>query len=1596
MKTPMPYVRSLHLFFLLFLTTTTNLLFAQTQYEGFGAGAIGGGNSTTVYHVTNLNSSGAGSLANGIGSNRTIVFDVSGTIVGRFIISNVSYLTIDATGQNITIDNNNNGDGISIDGSNAHHIIIKGLHVTDAGNDGINVLEGAHDVVITNCTSWGNRDGNIDVANDAYNVTVQYCIIGGGADGWSGSMLITSRNVSVHHNLITPSTPGQVGERCPLIHSNYSSVGSPNADFRNNLVWKWGRNGGTGSGYGTAVCYNATANVINNYYFSNASPGSAVNTDDGYGSGATGKVYASGNVSGNTGVNPNAESNVAMYAIPAAAAVTTQDACTAAALVLANAGPSPRNSIDINFINAVTPLTNCSTTPTNQPPVANAGNDITITLPTTVTTLNGSGTDPDGTIASYSWSRVSAPAGSNSLLGNATSAITALTALTLPGTYVYRLTVTDDDGATDTDDITVTVNPLVNLPPTANAGTNITLTMPVNSTTLTGSGTDPDGTINTYVWTKISTLAGTIATPNSATTNLTGLAVGTHTFRLTVTDNGGATDTDDITVTVNPAPNQAPSANAGNNIVITLPTNTVTLNGSGTDPDGTITAYQWTKISTLAGTIASPTTASTQITGLVAGTHTFRLRVTDNSGATATDDVTVTVNPAPNQAPSANAGNNIVITLPTNTVTLNGSGTDPDGTIASYQWTKITTLAGTIASPTTASTQITGLVAGTHTFRLRVTDNSGATATDDVNVTVNPAPNQGPSANAGNNIVITLPTNTVTLNGSGTDPDGTITTYAWTKISTLAGTIASPANASTQITDLVAGTHTFRLTVTDNSGATATDDVNVIVNAAVPTNQPPVANAGANISITLPTNSVTLNGNATDADGTVTTYAWTKISTLAGTIATPANASTQVTGLVAGTHTFRLTVTDDDGATATDDVTVIVNPAPPTNQPPIANAGINILINLPTSSVTLDGTGSQDLDGTISTYAWAWVSGAGPYTITNPNAATTTITGFTTPGTYVFRLTVTDNGGATDMDNVVVTVGAAANQAPAANAGNNITITLPTNSVTLNGSGSDADGTIASYVWSRIAGPTTNPTFGTPNAATTTVSGLQAGTYVFRLTVTDNDGATATDDVTVVVNPAPIPNQPPVARAGNDIVMTLPTNSTTLNGNTSTDADGIIVSYSWTYVSGPAGWAFTSAGSAATGLNITQPGTYVFRLTVTDDDGASSTDNITVTVNPAANQPPVANAGNDITITLPVNSVTLTGSGTDPNGTITTYAWTRVSGPTPAPTIVSPNAASTNITGLVSGVHVFRLTVTDNNGATGVDNVTVVVNPANPPANQPPVANAGNDITITLPVNSTTLNGGGTDPDGTIVSYNWTKLSGPAGVVGFSNANAASTSVTNLVQGVYVFRLTVMDNYGATDTDDRTVTVNAAVPGANQAPIARTNADSIVLVLPTNSTTLNGTGSTDADGVISAYHWSQLSGPNQATLGNANASTTALTNLTIGVYMFELTVTDDDGATGTKAIKVIVKNTNGNGTYFNLYPNPTHGNLTLSYFANGNGKHRISIYDATRKLIKDGFVEKNQVTLTETLDVSNYRSGVYFIQIVLPDGKTVSKQFVKM
>jgi hypothetical protein len=176
-----------------------------------------------------------------------------------------------------------------------------------------------------------------------------------------------------------------------------------------------------------------------------------------------------------------------------------------------------------------------------------------------------------------------------------------------------------------------------------------------------------------------------------------------------------------------------------------------------------------------------------------------------------------------------------------------------------------------------------------------------------------------------------LPKNTVNLIGSGTDPDGTIAAYLWTKVSGPTAGIVSPNNSTTLLDNLLEGEYVFRLTVTDNNGATGSDDVNVTVLQS-PVGVPPTANAGGNIPVRLPATSTILYGNNSYAPpgATITGYSWAKISGPSGSIlVSPTSAVTNLTNLVQGQYVYRLTVTASNSLTGTSDATITVLPSIP-------------------------------------------------------------------------------------------------------------------------------------------------------------------------------------------------------------------------------------------------------------------------------------------------------------------------------------------------------------------------------------------------------------------------------------------------------------------------------------------------------------------------------------------------------------------------------------------------------------------------------------------------------------------------------------------
>ena len=167
----------------------------------------------------------------------------------------------------------------------------------------------------------------------------------------------------------------------------------------------------------------------------------------------------------------------------------------------------------------------------------------------------------------------------------------------------------------------------------------------------------------------------------------------------------------------------------------------------------------------------------------------------------------------------------------------------------------------------------------------------------------------------------------VTLDGSAsTDSNGTIVSYSWFEGSTTGTPIASGV---TQAISLGVGAHTITLVVEDNDGETASDEVVVTVEAG---NQPPNADAGPDQTLQDLDGSgdelVFLDGSgSSDPDGTIVSYSWFEGPTTGTPIAT--GVAPPVT-LAVGTHTLTLVAEDEDGDTASDELSILVEEAPPT------------------------------------------------------------------------------------------------------------------------------------------------------------------------------------------------------------------------------------------------------------------------------------------------------------------------------------------------------------------------------------------------------------------------------------------------------------------------------------------------------------------------------------------------------------------------------------------------------------------------------------------------------------------------------------------
>ncbi len=364
-------------------------------------------------------------------------------------------------------------------------------------------------------------------------------------------------------------------------------------------------------------------------------------------------------------------------------------------------------------------------------------------------------------------------------------------------------------------------------------------------------------------------------------------------------------------------------------------------------------------------------------------------------------------------------------------------------------------------------------------------------------------------------------TDTVQLDGSdSTDVDGDLLTYSWTLLTQPTGSSATLDDSTSVMTTFVAdaqGSYEVELVVNDGTVNSVPDTVTITT-----INSPPVADAGPDQTVFV-TQTVLLDGtNSSDVDGDNLTFLWafvTKPSSSTATLSDPTASMPNFTVDFPGTYEVQLVVNDGAENSALD--TVVINTQ---NSMPVANAGSDQIVPIG-STVQLDGSNSNDMDGDPLTYLWALIAMPAGSTATLFDTSVVSPTFVADlPGIYVVQLMVNDGTDDSDPATVTITTG---NTTPVAEAGPDQSVAMQT-LVTLNGIGSqDSDGGVLTYQWTLESQPEgstislLNPTF----AQSTFIPDLP-GTYVVQLVVSDGLVLSQPDTVAITVQATPLPSLP--------------------------------------------------------------------------------------------------------------------------------------------------------------------------------------------------------------------------------------------------------------------------------------------------------------------------------------------------------------------------------------------------------------------------------------------------------------------------------------
>ena len=870
-------------------------------------------------------------------------------------------------------------------------------------------------------------------------------------------------------------------------------------------------------------------------------------------------------------------------------------------------------------------------------PIANAGMDQQLCNVTSTVVSANPFVCSDGMMGCETglWTVTDACGNSSNMItiADPTSPTTNVTDLEPGCSYTLQWNLYSDGGfCSASDEVIITID---ELPTLADAGADQTL---CDQTTTFLAGNTPS--VGIGEWSLIYGFSS-ITDPGSPTSEVTGLVPGSiETLTWTISNGICPASVDEMTITMDDLPTVA-DAGADQELCDQTSTNLAAntpLIGMGV----------WTVITGTA-TITDPSSPTTEVTGLVNGTVELEWRITNGVCAPTLDTVTLTIYANPDislAGPDQHLCNQSNTTLAANTpVYGNGLWSVESGT-------------ANILNPTSASSGVTGLVAGSTTvLQWTISNGSCIESTDQMTIIVDELPtssNAGPDQQFCNLTTTTLAGNNPAI-GSG----------LWSVASGTAN-ISNPSSPTSGVTGLVPGTTAIlEWTITNGVCSPSVDQV-MITSHALPT----VSNAGPDQQL-CNLASTTLAANTAVVGNGI----WTVVSGVVN-ITNPSSPVSGVTGLLSDASVvLRWTITNGTCPPSIDEVTITVHALPSAS-----NAGPDQqLCNQTTTTLAANTPG-------IGTGQWSLISGTA--NITTVNSPTSGVTGLVPGTTAILAWTITNGTCPANVDQVSITVYApptTSNAGPDQQLCNQTTTTLAANTPV-----------IGSGLWSVISG-TANIT--NPASPISGVTGLVNGSSVIlRWTISNGTCVPSFDQMTITTFALPTPSN-----AGPDKEL-CNQSTTSLSGNVPITGTGL-----WTVISGTA--SITNPSSPVSGVTGLVPGTsVVVQWSITNGVCPPSTDQMTITI---YELPTPSNAGPDqqlcnVSTTSLVANVPIEGVG----------EWSVVSG---SATVTDPTSPTSGVTGLEPGtVATLQWTITNGTCPPSMDQMKIRVYELPSPADAGP------------------------------------------------------------------------------------------------------------------------------------------------------------------------------------------------------------------------------------------------------------------------------------